>query len=159
DTGDLTSTSMTSFRRDEDLAVAPNPILLPDADRGHLGPVPLQFGDNEPNSQRHGPPPSHKRAIAAYAGRMWAAADAVETSGAGAVALGPQVGEGIATDWTAAMAGRLLYVDGSTQPQVIQEVRVPQQMLVLEVPYKGATQALASYAIRPAPIERRLVYF
>jgi hypothetical protein len=144
DTTDLLSSSFSSGRSDEDLATS-------DA-------VPIQFDDREPNSQRYYPPPSHKLAVAAYAGRIWATADLVYSTGNVQVTFGSQIVSGIGTQWTAAMAGRLLYVDGAL-PQPISQVVTTSQMLVLETPYKGPSQTISFYSIRPAPIERRLVYF
>lgn len=145
DTTDLVSSTFTSTRTDEDLATSEA--------------VPLQFDDQEPNSQRYYPPPSHKKAIASYAGRLWLTADAIYTTGNVQVSLGSQIVQGIGTAWTTNMAGRLLYVDGATQAQPIAKILQPQQIAVLETAYRGPSSQFAAYAIRPAPIERRLVYY
>jgi hypothetical protein len=145
DTSDLTSTSFQSALTDEQLATKTA--------------VPLQFEDKEPASQRYYPPPSHKKAIAAYAGRLWLTADMIYSQGNVQVAFGNQVVVGIGTAWTASMAGRLLYVGGASQYQIILSVNVATQMLILQAPYQGPSNPMAFYSIRPAPIERRLVYY
>lgn len=145
DTADIVSTSFSSSLTDEQLATAQS--------------VSLAREDGTPFSQRFYTPPSHKKAVVAYSGRVFATADLIYSTGNIDVALGSQVVTGIGTAWTSAMAGRLLYAEGGTRGQLIESVDAERQVLVLETPFSGQSSSISFYAIRPAPVERRLVYF
>ena len=157
DTYDIVSSSFTSSRTDEQLAAqCAVPVLWTNRD----APENRFFQGDAPAAMRFGLPPSWKCALASYAGRMFAAADVVCQAGAIQLSLGATYVLGIGTSFTSAMQGRLLYVNGSGQPpSVIESVMVAQQILVLQTPYRGPSVPMGQYSIRPAPVERSLVYY
>lgn len=157
DTCDIASTSFSSSRTDEQLATCCSvPVLWTNRDNA----ANRFFQGDSPAAMRYGNPPTWKCALASYAGRIFAASDVVYSTGAAQASLGSPYVLGIGTGFTASFAGRLLYVNGSGQPpSVIQNVMVAQQILVLQSPYAGPSIPMGQYAIRPAPVERSLVYY
>lgn len=145
DTDDLSSASLQSAKADSELSAQEAVPILDE--RGGL------FAD------RHGLPPDHKAVPAHHKSRLFLAVERVVTGGMIQVALGGTTVTGIDTGWTEALAGRYLYVDGATASYEIDSVDAAAQTLTLAEAYAGATDLFASYAVRPAPAERRLVYF
>jgi hypothetical protein len=160
DTTDLSSTSFTSSRTDEQLAACvavPMWFSDPQADEERLY-RDQAYARRTPAANRYGLPPSWKCSLVAYSGRIWAAADRVYRTGNVSVTLDSVYVIGLGTNWSTALAGRLLYVDGA-DPRPIASVIVESQILVLETPYEGPSQVFAFYSIRPSPVERLLVYY
>jgi hypothetical protein len=159
DTTDLTSTTLSSSQTDEQLATcSPVPVLWTNRD----GASNRVFQGDSPAAMRFGVPPAHKRALASYAGRLFAASDVAYSSGNVSVTAGSPYVLGIGTAFTPSFVGRLLYVDGNSAiPRSIASVSTVagQQVLTLELPYNGPSNQAASYTIRPAPVERSLVYY
>lgn len=145
DTTDLTATSFTSTRTDAELATQEA--------------VPLAFEDDMVAALRYGVPPSHKLSLASHMGRIFAAGERAYTQGHVEVSLGSPIVRGVGTAWTSTLAGRLLYAEGATKAHEIASVLPDSQILILSENYSGPSDNLASYAVRPAPAERRLVYF
>ncbi len=145
DTLDLTSTTLVSTTGDNLLAGG-EPVPLVD-DLGNA------FADT------HGFPPSHKVAIAAHLGRMFIGGEVAYTEGHVEVTGGSPNVQGIATSWPASFTGRAFYVPGAPEPYAIMSVDTVAQTLFLEKPYEGPSDLFAFYAIRAAPVERRLVYY
>lgn len=145
DTFDLTSTTLASSLGDDALAAREA--------------VPIVTSDDVPFAARYGVPPNHKSIVASHLGRVFAAGDVTVTRGNVVPVLGLRLVRGVATRWTASLAGRFLYVDGATRPYEIESVDPDAQTLTLTGIYEDPTQPYAMYAIRPAPAERKLVYY
>jgi hypothetical protein len=144
DTTDLTATTFTSSRTDLDLSTRE--------------PIPLADEDGFPLASNHGLPPSHKLAICAHQGRIFAAGEVAVTEGHAVVSLGSNVVNGIGTAWVPSLAGRLFTHTEAGQSFEIASV-TSATSLTLNRPYDGPSSVFAPYAIRPAPAERRLVYY
>ena len=145
DTTDLTSTTLSSDRDDESLSACES--------------VPLATGDDLPYASRYAPPPSHKSIIASHSGRMFACGEVTISLGNVIPRFGSTTVTGIGTAWPGSLVGRFLYVSGATQPYEIAGVNTVSQTITLTIPYADTSQPYATYAIRPAPGERRLVYY
>ncbi len=145
DTTDLATTSFTSTNTDDQL-------------KGQIA-VPL-FDENQfPVANANGVPPAHKCVLAHHSGRMFAAVDRTYSRGNVRLTHNSTTVLGIDTDWTASMAGRYLYVVGATQSYQISSVDQNAQVITLASAYQGASDNFGVYSIRPAPAERRLVYY
>jgi hypothetical protein len=146
DTTDLAGTVFTSQNTDPVLAAGT--------------PVPLTYGDDDlPFADRNGVPPSHKAVIASHKGRIFATADAAYTAGHAEVTFNGTLVRGVGTAWRQTFAGRLIYLDGATKPYGIAAVDEAAQTLTLSGPFLDAPRPFTTYAIRPEPGERRLVYY
>lgn len=151
DTTDLTSPTLTGTLSDVLLAAQPFFSLF----------------DSNNNSQLdlYHVPPCHKSVMAAHLSRMYYGVDIEYSEGCVAVTYGLKSVQGIGTEWSLHLGGqpqfvsRFLYVVGGNTSYQIASVDPINQVLTLASPYLGQTDAFASYAIRPAPGERRLVYF
>lgn len=145
DTDDLTSTSLTSTRSDDDLA--------------NQEEVPLFDPDLNPLANRYDEPPDHKPFMAHCNDRMfyWGYYD--YSYGHVKVAAGSTSVTGVGTQLTTSLAGRFLYVVGATKPYEIDSVDVDTQIITLLEPYADDTDLYAIYAIQSPPGERRLVYY
>jgi len=122
-------------------------------------PVPILNSDGSVNANRYTVPPNHKAVIAHHLGRMFAAGEIVYDRGNAQVTFGSSTVTGIGTEWTSSMAGRFLYIVGATKPYQIQSVSTADQTLTLVETYTGISDLFAPYGIRPAPAERRLIYY
>ena len=145
DTTDLSSTTFTSTLADSDLAA------------DEVQPLLDQYGDVLANT--HGVPPDHKPFLVYHLGRMFMAGQRDYVRGMVKVTTGSATVTGVGTDWLSALASRYLYVDGATQSYQILSVDVTNQTLTLTGPYLDGTTIFGLYAIRPAPAERRAIYF
>lgn len=145
DTTDIASASFSSTKSDATLSTQESQSIL-DSDGNVL-------------ANRHGIPPSHKQVLASHLDRMFLAVQEDYARGSVKATFGSATVTGVGTDWTSQMAGRFLYIIGATASYEISTVDVPNQTLTLTGNYQGATDKFAVYAIRPAPAERRLVYF
>jgi hypothetical protein len=145
DTRDLTSTSFTSSLLDDQLRQAES--------------VPVLDEQGRPWAQRFAPPPSHKPALATYAGRAWAAGDVAYTKGCVLAVTGSNSIEGAGTDWPANFAGRLLYIAGAARPYNIVAVDTINQFLTLDRPVGDILPKFSLYAIRATNIDRRLIFY
>lgn len=121
--------------------------------------VPLLNTDGSLSANRHTIPPNHKCYLASHLGRMFAAGEVTYSEGAVSVSEGSTTVTGIGTEWTEEMAGRFLYVSGSDLKYEIDTVTESTQTITLLDPFQGSSDAYAEYAIRPAPAERRLIYY
>lgn len=142
---DNVTTTASSTKNDDELAVETA--------------VPLLNDDGSLNANRHGVIPNWKRAIAHHLGRMFLTADAVYRDGAVVVTSGSPTVTGINTAFTDEFVGRFLYVTGATASYEISAVSEANQTLTLTGNYAGSTDQYAIYSIRPAPAERRLIYY
>ncbi len=145
DTADLAATTFSSSKLDDE---------LDDQEA-----APLFNSEGVALANRFGLPPAHKTSLAAHSGRTFMAVDRVYSAGCVKVTNGSTAVTGVATQWTASMVGRQLYVTGAAAYYQIASVDVAAQTLVLLTNYAGTTDSLAGYIIRPAPAERRLVYY
>ncbi len=141
----LLSTSLSSTRLDSELSVQTS--------------VPILNSDGSLNANRFTVPPNHKAFLANHLGRMFAAGEVTYSEGAVKVTAGSTTVTGIGTEWTEEMGDRFLYVSGADLKYEIDSVSESAQTLTLLSPYQGVDNAYAEYAIRPAPAERRLVYY
>jgi hypothetical protein len=146
DTDQVGETAFLSTREDDDLATQEA--------------VPLTYGDDDlPYANRYGVPPSHKAVVAIHQGRAFATADVTYAEGHAEAAFNAATVRGVGTAWKATFAGRLIYVDKATKAYEIAAVDEDAQVLTLTAPYLEPPVKFARYAIRPAPAERRLVYY
>lgn len=145
DTADLTSTSFSSTRNDDDLATQESQIILGD--------------DGLPLANLRYPPPNHKTTLASNLSRMFLAGEYTEDRGAAIVTNGSVTIQGVGTTWVAGLAGRKFYVVGASSSYDIDSVDVLAQQITLTESYRDASDNFAVYAIRPQPSERRLVYY
>lgn len=145
DTTDLSSTSLSSTRSDSDLSAQTA--------------VPLLAADDSPLANRFTVPPDHKAVLAFHLDRMFTAVEVVEDEGNVQVTFGSAAVRGVGTGWKSGLAGRVLYVNGATRSYEIASVDTAAQTLTLTEAYQGGTDPYARYGIRPAPAERRLVYY
>jgi hypothetical protein len=144
DTTDVTSTSLTSTNTDAALSV--------------LTAVPAT------DLFLNGTPPTHKRVIANHLGRMFAAVDMESSTGTVQVTNGSVNVNVTGGFFLNVFVGRQLRVTGATQTYTIASltsnlINPGQTQLQLTVPYADASDPYATYSIRPAPTERRLIYF
>lgn len=145
DTEDLSATTFTSTRSDEEL-------FSQEA-------VPLNSSDGADLANAHYPPPDYMTAMAHHSGRMFAAVNRVYREGAVIVTSASVTVTGIGTKFTAVMAGRFLFVNGATQSYEIDSVDVAAQTLTLTEAYADSTAPFVEYAIRPELAQRRLVWY
>jgi hypothetical protein len=146
DTDDLTSTAFASDREDDDLATQEA--------------VPMTYGEDDlPYANRFGVPPAHKAIVAVHQGRAFATADVTYSAGHAEARFNSPVVQGVGTNWRKTFRGRLFYCQKATKPYEIASVDEAAQTLTLTQPYFEAPVKFGSYAIRPAPAERRLLYF
>lgn len=145
DTTNLTSATFSSTRTDEDLS-AQEAVVFVGADGSDL-------------ANRHTVPPNWKAFLVHHQDRMFYLGEVSYSEGNVAMTAGSTTVTGVATEWTSALEGRFLYVDGAPKEFEIDSVDVGAQTLTLTEPYTGPTSAYSFYAIRPASAERRLVYF
>ena len=145
DTADLTSTTFTSTRADSELS-AQTAVSLLDSQGRIL-------------ANLHGVPPSWKLALAAHRDRLFLTGEVPYDLGSVSLTGGSTTVSGVLTSWPASLAGRYLYVAGSSQGYLITSVNTTAQTLTLSTAYAGATDPYADYSIRASPGERRLLYF
>lgn len=145
DTTDLTSTSLTSTKNDETLAAQTSQTLF-DLNGNSL-------------ANRHYVPPNHKSILAFQINRMFAARDVEYAVGSCKVTFGSTSVTGVGTSWTTSLAARYLYVVGATRSYLISSVNQATQVITLASSYQDTTDKFAEYSIRPAPAERKLIYY
>lgn len=121
--------------------------------------VPILNTDGSLSANRYNPPPNHKACISHHLGRAFYAVDTVVRQGMAQVANGSTTVTGVATNWKSTFADRVLYIVGSTRSYDIASADESAQTLTLTEAYAGSTDKFAVYAIRPAPSERRVIYF
>lgn len=144
DTTDLVSTTFSSTKTDAVLAAQTSQAILDD-----LG---------QPLANRHDRPPNHKPFLMYVLSRMLYFGSVDYTRGHIKLTFGSQTVTGVGTDWTDALEGRELHILGVADVYTIGSVNEANQTLTMTI-YTGATDLFALYAIRPAPAERRLVYY
>lgn len=145
DSTDLNATTFTSTKTDTTLAAQESQALL--------------NSDGLTLANRHTPPVNHKPVLASLLDRMFLAGSVDETRGSVKVEFGSTTVTGVGTGWSGGLAGRYFYVTGHTQSYEIDSVDTSAQTLTLTSAYQGVTDKFAVYAIRPAPAERKLVYY
>ncbi len=145
DTTDLASTHLTSTL-DDNILSAQEAVPILDSNG-------LIFAD------RYGIPPNWKTVIANLLNRMFAAGEEAYVQGHVEMTFGSATVTGIGTEWNGSLRGRFLYIVGGDTPYEINSVDPVAQTLTLVSVYAGATDKFAVYAIRPAPAERRLLYW
>jgi hypothetical protein len=104
-------------------------------------------------------PPSHRAVVACHKGRAFAAGEATYADGHVLPRFNQATMAGVGTAWPASLAGRWLYVAGATQAYPIAAVDPVNQVLTLATPYFERPAPYAAYAIRPAPGQRKLLYY
>ena len=145
DTTDLTSTAFLSTSDDEALAQGAS--------------VPMSAFDETPFANRFGLPPSHKAIVVPHLGRIFAAGEVSYTKGNAQPVFGYPTINGVGTEWRASMVGRMIYLVGAKSAYEIAAVNEATQVITTVVVVTDATGPFTSYAIRPAPAERRFIYF
>lgn len=145
DTTDLTSTTFSSTRTDDDLSAQTA--------------VPLFDNQGNVLANAHGTPVSHKQVIVQHLGRMFLGVEEDYKDGSVQVQFGSATVQGIGTHFQSSFINRYLYVTGASAAYQITAVDEANQTLTLSANYASTTDLFAVYAIRPAPAERRLVYY
>lgn len=145
DTSDLLSATLTSTRGDQELVAQTA--------------VPLLASDGTPLANRHGVPPAHKTILAAHLDRMFMAGEIDYRQGSVVLTFGSTLVRGLGTEFTAKMVGRYFYGAGASRSYQIASVDVTNQTLTIDRPYQNVSDPYSAYAVRPAPAERRLVYY
>ena len=145
DVNDVTSTSFISTQDDTDLATGLAQPLL-DSSGNLLG-------------NTFNPPPAHKAVLGMCLDRMFASVEVEYTQGCVVVSFGSFTVQGIGTEWPTSFAGRYLYVANAFQNYEIASVNVATQVITLVNSYGDVSGSYSLYSIRPAPAERRLVYY
>lgn len=145
DTTNLTQTSFTSTLTDTQLSGQPFQAILDDKFN-------LLANANTP-------PPDYKSVVAHHLDRMFAACEVEYSQGSVGVTQGSTQVSGVGTEWPQNFAGRFLYVDGATQSYQIGSVNPVLQTVTLLSGYSGASNPYATYTIRPAPAQRRTIYY
>jgi hypothetical protein len=145
DTTDLVATTFASTQFD--------PLLTAGTS------VPIFDNDGNALANSHALPPDHKTVMAHHLGRMFTAVDKGYGRGGVVTVNGSTTVTGLNTDWRSALAGRFLWVRGASKSYQIASVNESAQTLVLTAAYTDASNPYADYGIRPAPAERRLVYY
>lgn len=143
ETSDLSSTSFTSTKTDDELL---------DSDA-----VPLfdDDGITDLAVSRYTVPPADRAYIANMLGRMFGAGVVRYVQGAAAVTFGSATITGIGTEWTTEMAGRFIAIDGAPKSYELESIDVATQVGTLVEVYLGPTDPYATYAVEPAPSRRR----
>lgn len=145
DTTDLTSTSFSSTRTDDDLGNQEAQTIIDSS------------GADVVNI--HTVPPNYKTDMVFAQDRLFFMGDLAYAEGNVAVTFGSTTVTGIATELTSAFAGRFLYIDGAISSYEIASVDPDAQTLTLVAAYADLTSTYSLYAIRSAPAERKTVYF
>jgi hypothetical protein len=144
DTTDLASTSFSSDNTDEDISAGQ--------------PVPLLTKEGLPFADANYPPPNFMTSMAHHQGRMFAGVNRVYRDGCVAVANGSTSVTGLGTQWTTALAGRFLFIDGASRAYEIESVEGPLALTLVDA-FADATVDYAFYAIRPEIAQRRLIWW
>lgn len=128
--------------------------------------VPLiDTNGNDLNVSRHGEPPSYKRFITHYKGRLWLAGQWKYKEGSVILTNGSASVTGIGTNFTSAMVGWEFFPAAGSRSYTVTAVNTSTQVLTIEANYAGTTDAYAYYTLTPpltstgGGAERRTVYF
>lgn len=144
ETTDLLVSTFTSTKTDDELIDSEPVPLLDDA------------GDDLAVA-RYTPPPNDRKAIANMLGRMFGVGEVRYAQGAVVVTFGSTGFTGIGTEFTEALEGRYLTIDGAPKPYLISSINVAAQTGVLSEAYLGPTDPYSPYSIRIAASRRRAV--
>lgn len=145
DTTDLSATTFSSTKTDDELAAEESQAIL-DEDGGIF-------------ANANTPPVNHKPYMVFHLSRMFYAGQRDYKEGMVQVTTGSTTVTGIGTEWVSGLEGRYLYVIGAPESYLISSVDTTNQTLTLSTGYDGDTDLFASYSIRPAPAERRTIYY
>ncbi len=157
-----TSGQLTTFYVDVDTDLLGTTTFSSSRDDNNLSTqeaVPLLSEDGSVLANAHYKPPDFKTVFCPHSSRMLACVDRVYSEGNVVVTNGSPTVTGIGTAFTASLVDRYLLVDGASTKYVITAVNTTLQTLTLESNYSGSTNQYATYAIRPADGERRLVWY
>lgn len=144
ETNDMLLSTFTSDKTDDDLIDSDPVPLLDDA------------GDDLAVA-RYTQPPGDRLAIANMLGRMFGVGEVRYSQGAVIVTFGSTTFTGIGTEFTKALEGRYLTIDGAPKPYLIDSIDVGAQTGVLSEAYLGPTDPYSPYSIRGAASRRRAV--
>jgi hypothetical protein len=122
-------------------------------------PVPLLAPDGSIFANAHDPPPNHKISMAHVLGRMFYLAELDYIQGAAKVSTGASTIQGVGTEWTVSMIGRVFYPTGARFNYTITGVDPINQVLTIDHPYTDISDPFCIYAIRPQKGERKLIYY
>ena len=140
ETEDLTATTFSSTRTDDDLSLQTV--------------VPLFDSEGRSIANRNGIPRSDKPIIAFYSGRLFLAGDKQYREGHARVTSGSKTVTGVGTQWNESMVSRFFYARGSEKRFEIESVDEASQQITLAEVFTGATNKFSEYVIRSAPSER-----
>ena len=145
DTSDLSSTSLSSTRDDDDLATQEA--------------VPLFDSSDVDIANVYGMPPNWKPFQVWHQNRMHFLGVQPYTHGSVRVQNGSTTVYGQGTEWPATLAVRFIYIDGATQPYSIESVDAVNQTITLTEPYEGDELRYAAYSIKPGSAEDNTIYY
>lgn len=146
DSTDITSTTATSTKTDDELSA------------GEAVPL-LDSATGFPFANRYTVPPNTKPFITPHIGRMWFSGEQTYSEGSISVTRGSNTVTGVGTQWPATFTLRFLYVQGATRGYQIDTVDPIAQTLQLIDAYADDTNQYAEYTIKPAPGESSLAYY
>lgn len=143
ETTDLSTTTLTSTRQDDELSAQEA--------------VPLLDETGTIFANRHTVPSANYSVLAHHLGRMFGAVPQRYDEGNAKVVQGSTSVVGIGTEWTEPMEGRYLYVTNASKPYLISDVNKATQTITLSEAYIDASNPYARYAIEPTPGERKAI--
>lgn len=146
DTTDLSATSFSSTKTDDDLKAQSAVSLFSENFRVSI-------------ADRYGIPPDDKPIIAFYQKRLWLYGEGIYHEGNVQVTFGSTTVTGIGTEFTSEMVGRFLYVVGADRSYEIESVSEANQTLTIASAYANETDLFAAYKIRPAAARRHLLLY
>ncbi len=145
DTPDLTSTFLTGYKTDAQLASSESVTLL--------------ATDGSSLANRHTPPPNTKPLVCPHQDRMWFAGEVSYAEGSARVVQFSTTVTGVATEWASTFAGRVLHVLGQDRTYEIESCDPVLQTLTLTEAYEGDTDPFAQCAVKTQSAEGSLAYY
>jgi hypothetical protein len=146
DTEDMLAAVFSSTKSDADLRASEAVAFFDD-----------ENGDADLAVARYTQPAADHKCLGNKLGRMFSVGEVRYSQGAVAVEFGATTFTGIGTEFTSALAGRLLTIDGAPKEYVIESIDVAAQTGVLVEAYLGPTDPYTPYTIRVAAGRRRAV--
>ncbi len=145
DTTDLSSTTFSTTRSDDDLSAQEA--------------VPRLDSDGNLFANRHDKPSNFYAATVSHQGRMLFCVLVEYSAGHCKATAGSTTITGVGTNWQDTFAGREMHIDGANRVYTIDSVDEVSQTLTLTEPYESQTSPFLFYAIKPPPAYRRNIAY
>jgi hypothetical protein len=113
--------------------------------------------DGSLNARRFVPPPTTKKVCVWHQDRMFYLGDVVYATGTIAVTNASPTITGTGTAWPATFVNRYIYPNGSTKGYLITAASTTS--ITISENYAGTTASGITYAVRPDPGERNVIFF